>query len=70
MRTHAQDVRCKDCGILLAKVDETGFTIRRGELEANFDGSFRASIRCYRRSCRSLNVLKLSTATALGGAAA
>jgi phage FluMu protein Com len=60
MRTQPQEFRCKSCGILLGKIDDTGLTIRRGDLEANFDGVFRASLRCYRSRCRSLNVMQLS----------
>ena len=60
MRTQPQEFRCKSCGILLGKIDDTGLTIRRGDLEANFDGAFRASLRCYRSRCRSLNVIHLS----------
>lgn len=63
MRAQPQEIRCTSCGILLGKVDESGFTIRRGDLEANFDGAFRAALRCYRSRCRSLNVIHLSTAT-------
>ncbi len=63
-----REVRCKHCGILLARVGKTGLTIRRGELEAHFIGSFRTSLRCYRRRCRSMNVLQLSTES--GGSAA
>ena len=62
MRAQPQEIRCTSCGILLGKVDESGLTIRRGELEANFDGAFRAALRCYRSRCRSLNVIHLSTA--------
>ncbi|MBI3184652.1 MAG: hypothetical protein HYZ28_21150 [Myxococcales bacterium] len=61
MRTQPREVRCKACGILLAAVDESGLTIRRGELQATFDGEFHAALVCYRRSCRKLNVLRLST---------
>jgi len=67
---HARDVRCKACGILLGKIDESGLTIRRGELQATVSGEFHASLVCYRSRCRTLNVLRLSTATAPGGAAA
>lgn len=59
MRTQSHEVRCKSCGILLGKIDDTGLTIRRGDLEANFDGTFRAALRCYRSRCRSLNVVQM-----------
>lgn len=61
MRAQPQEIRCTSCGILLGKIDESGLTIRRGDLEANFDGAFRAALRCYRSRCRSLNVIHLST---------
>jgi hypothetical protein len=61
MRTQPHEVRCKSCGILLAKIDDTGLTIRRGDLEANFHGAFRAALRCYRSRCRSLNIVQLPT---------
>ena len=62
MRTKPKEVRCTACGILLATVDETGLVIRRGELQATIDGEFHAALVCYRRGCRKLNVLRLSTA--------
>ncbi len=55
------EVRCKHCGILLARVGKTGLTIRLDDLEAHFTGSVRASLRCHRRRCRSMNELCLST---------
>jgi len=71
MRTHAQDVRCQGCSILLAKLDETGLTVRRNDLEVHYGGPGLVSIRCYRPRCRRLNVVRISTAaTASGGAAA
>ena len=56
-----KEVRCKSCGILLAKIDDGGMTIRRGDLQATVDGAFHASIVCYRTSCRTLNVIRLTT---------
>jgi phage FluMu protein Com len=70
MRTQPHEFRCKSCGILLAKIDDTGLTIRRGDLEASFDGAFRASLRCYRSRCRSLNVIRLSHEQTAQGPAA
>ena len=70
MRTQPQQIRCKHCHIQLAERDETGLTIRRNDLEAHYGGPGLVSIRCYRRSCRRLNVVRISTATAPGGAAA
>jgi len=71
MRTRSQskELRCKSCGILLAKIDDSGLNIRRGDLQATLHGDFHASIVCYRTSCRTLNVLKLSTAESEVGAA-
>lgn len=63
MRTQLHEVRCKACGILLGKVDEHGFTIQRGDLQATIDGEFRAALVCYRPRCRTLNVLQLPAAT-------
>lgn len=57
----ATDVRCKDCGILLGKIDESGLNIRRNDLQATVTGVFHASIVCYRSRCRTLNVLRLPT---------
>ena len=57
MRT--QEIRCKACRILLGKLDEHGFTIARNELQATFDGAFRATVVCYRGRCRTLNILRL-----------
>ena len=54
-----RDWRCSRCGILLARIDETGLTIRRGELQATLAGDFLASIVCYRPRCRTLNVLRV-----------
>lgn len=56
-----QDIRCKNCGTLLAKLDDVGLTIRRGDLQATVEGTFRATLVCYRPRCRSLNILTHST---------
>lgn len=55
------DFRCRACGILLGTLDGTGLSIRRGQLQATVDGRFRASIVCYRPSCRALNILRVTT---------
>ncbi len=55
---HAQEVRCTACGMLLAKRDETGLSIQRGDLQATFDGEFHASLVCYR--CKALVVVRLA----------
>jgi hypothetical protein len=67
-RSHPKELRCKSCGILLAKIDDSGLNIRRGQLQATLHGDFHASIVCYRTSCRTLNVLKLCTTVSKGGA--
>ena len=58
--------RCSSCGILLAKIDESRLTIRRGELQATIDGEFHASFVCYRPRCRSLNVLRIGSGVLKG----
>ena len=65
-RARSRDVRCDDCGILLATVDTTGLTIRRNELEAHYGGPGLVSIRCYRTSCRHMNVVHIPTTPAGG----
>ncbi len=55
-------LRCSNCGALLAKLGAATLTIRRGELEARIDGSFRATLICYRAHCRALNILTLPNA--------
>jgi phage FluMu protein Com len=61
MNPKHDEVRCKSCGALLAKVDETGLTIKRGDMQATVDGAFRATLVCYAPRCRSLNILNIST---------
>jgi phage FluMu protein Com len=68
MRT--QDVRCPGCGILLARLDETGLTVRRNDLEVHYGGPGQVSLRCYRPRCRKLHVIRLAPATSPGGAVA
>ncbi len=48
-----QEVRCSNCGVLLAKVDANGLSICRGKLQAVIAGQFTASLVCYR--CGKLN---------------
>ena len=57
-------------GQVLAKIDDSGMTIRRGDLQATVDGAFHASIVCYRPSCRTLNVIRLTTSERTGRDAA
>ena len=61
MRTQPEDIRCKACRTLLGKLDTTGFTIVRNELQATFSGDCRATLVCYHARCRTLNVLELHT---------
>jgi phage FluMu protein Com len=63
VRTQPKEVRCTACNILLAKVEENGLVIQRGELQATIHGEFHAALVCYRPRCRKLNVLRLSTVT-------
>ena len=70
MKTQPKEVRCKSCGILLAKIDDAGLTICRGSLQATIDGEFHASLVCYRSRCRKLNVVRVSTSSQPTGAAA
>ena len=63
MNPKKDEVRCKSCGALLAKLDETGLTIKRGDLQATVDGAFRATLVCYRPRCRTLNILSLPART-------
>ena len=58
----ARDIRCKACNILLAKVDASGVTILRNDLQATFAGEFHASFVCDRPRCRALNVLTFPAA--------
>lgn len=51
------DLRCKACGILLGRLDNSGLTIERGKLQVAIIGHFHASIVCYRRGCQTLNVI-------------
>ena len=59
----ACEIRCAGCGSLLAKLQPTAPTtigggalhLRRGDLEATFDGDFRGTIVCYRARCRHVN---------------
>ena len=60
MNPKHNEVRCNNCGVLLAKLDETGLTIRRGDLQVTVDGAFRATLVCYAPRCRSLNILNIS----------
>lgn len=61
MNPKHDDVRCKTCSNLLARIDETGLTILRGGLQATINGTFRVTLVCYQPRCRSLNILNLST---------
>jgi phage FluMu protein Com len=54
---NALPVRCAFCGALLATTESEGLRIQRGHLEAVIDGTFRASLVCYRPRCRRINVV-------------
>jgi len=53
----SRGVECNACRILLAKVDGHGLCIERGKLQVTIDGTFHASLVCYR--CGALNVLRI-----------
>jgi phage FluMu protein Com len=57
----AAELRCTRCGALLGKLEEAGLSIRRGELQVTVDGTFRATLVCYRPRCRTLNIMRHST---------
>lgn len=65
-RGAVEDVRCTGCGALLAKMERGALTIRRGELQATFDGDFHASLVCYRPPCRRLNVIRIAASANRG----
>lgn len=62
-RRDVQEVRCIACNVLLAKLEQGALNIQRGDLEATFDGEFRASLVCYRPRCRKLNVIRMPPMT-------
>ena len=55
----ARDVRCSACGKLLARLHDGCLTVQRGDLQATFDGDFRASFVCNKPTCRRLNVVRV-----------
>lgn len=66
MSIETREIRCTGCGSLLAKLADGALTLQRNDLQASFDGDFRASIVCYRAKCRRLNVLRLRASTGEG----
>ena len=60
MRTTSSEIRCRRCGTLLAKTDDAGMTIDRGQLQATMMGDFSASFVCYMPRCRALTVVKVN----------
>lgn len=60
MNTTDNEVRCKACRSLLAKIDVTGLTILRGGLQATIEGNFHVTLQCYLPHCRSVNILNFS----------
>jgi phage FluMu protein Com len=59
MSNQPEDVRCSACGKLLAKLRDGVLAVQRGDLQATFDGEFRASIVCGQPRCRRLNVVRV-----------
>jgi hypothetical protein len=59
MSIDSREIRCTGCGSLLAKLADGALALQRSDLQATFDGDFRASIVCYRAKCRRLNVLRV-----------
>ncbi len=55
-----REIRCLECGVLLAKVDSNGFSICRGKLQAIITGEFHAALVCYR--CSKLNAVRMHIA--------
>ena len=56
-----KEVRCEGCDALLATIDDSALTIRRGGLQVVVDGDFHASISCYGAGCNTLAVLSLKS---------
>jgi hypothetical protein len=54
-----EEVRCRGCGALLARVEGDALTVVRSGLQATFQGSFHASFVCYRPGCQRLNVYRV-----------
>jgi phage FluMu protein Com len=69
--TSTIDYRCKKCGALLAKRDDNGLSIRRGDMQTIITGTdFTVAVTCYR--CKTLNVVTsrhTGTGTGTGAAA-
>jgi len=59
MSRNAGQIRCSGCGRLLAKVIDGRLEIQRGDLQAIFAGTFRASIVCSQRRCRRTNFVSV-----------
>lgn len=55
----ARHILCESCRRLLAVVEHGRMTIRRGGMQATFDGDFLASLVCYGARCRTLNVVRV-----------
>jgi len=52
MSNEPNEVRCKGCGRLLAKLHDGQLTIQRGDVHATFEGAFRAALICSQPRCR------------------
>ena len=59
MSPSAKDIRCSECGRLLAKLNDGALTVHRGDVQATFDGEFHASFVCHRPGCGRLNVVRV-----------
>ena len=59
MSAGTQEIRCSECGRLLAKLSNGALTVHRGDVQATFDGEFHASFVCHRPGCGRLNVVRV-----------
>ena len=59
-RSSVTDVRCENCRVLLGRREANQLTIRRGPLQVTIDGTYHASLVCYR--CGTLRVLLVAGA--------
>jgi hypothetical protein len=64
-RNHARpgssELRCTNCGALLARIVGSGIEIKRGGCETVFVGVGFALVRCYGRDCGTMNTFAVST---------
>jgi hypothetical protein len=57
MKVKIHCARCENCQALLAKLDDDGLTIRRGQMQFTITGESTVAVTCYRDCCHTLNVL-------------